>query len=162
MLDLFNADHFSGVYSSRSRCQKAKRTILSKFLNNDSRWLGIMRKEHHLGQETNMPMTDFDVEGVEDGERIDGWLRVAKDIGHYAATLGLPVNVREHGVVVGSMVAAEDRNGDLWGLVVWMVNGETAQELHGRSMVATKLYPGETAKLREAARRAENEGRRTL
>lgn len=77
----------------------------------------------------------FAVEGISQADRVGGWFCLAKGAGHMATGIGWPVRLRDgdaaevtHGPdtrpIVGHAVAGQDRDGDLWALLVMLEDGE--------------------------------------
>ena len=88
-----------------------------------------------LGIDPFLPALSFDLESIADDERVDGWARLSADGGAHATAVDgrCPVNCRDGGVVVASVIAAEARGGELWGLLVWRKDGETDDEWDARA-----------------------------
>lgn len=66
----------------------------------------------------------FDLTDIGASDRVDGWHRLDAGNGHLAANVGWPIRFRDDGDVKGHIVAGQDRGGALWGLTVWLAEGE--------------------------------------
>lgn len=105
--------------------------------------------EYQLGNFGSNPKLVISLELVPpQAERVDGWFMVAAGEGSRAATTDNDLCAKDDdGADVGTFLRWDNRDNDLWGLVVWLRPGEDPEAWKARSRkVAIDMFVGDLVK----------------
>lgn len=129
-LDAISQEDPNGIPWRHAVCFRVWRACVSlreQILTMNDRHLEALVREYNLGNRLARHRVHLDLEDIEDPEdRKDGWRLIASGIGDQARYTDSELPLMEDGVEVGIVMAWQDRNGDLWGDVLW--HGETEEQ----------------------------------
>jgi hypothetical protein len=125
-----------GVLWSHAFCFRSWRAyvgIREQILTMDAANFAAFERDYTIGNRAARPRVHLDLEDVEAvGERSDGWRLIAPTMGPKAVDIDQLVPLMEHGVEAGIVMRWQDREGDLWGDVVWRHEGEETEAYETR------------------------------
>ena len=80
---------------------------------------------YNVGNRAARPRVHLDLEDIESvAERVDGWRLIGPEMGSQASVIDPELPLMENGTEAGLVMRWQDREGDLWGDVLWRKEGE--------------------------------------
>lgn len=147
---IYDADVIPTKEACSSRSWRAKFKIMTAIIPMTPAVLAAFEREYALGNYGNAhPKLVITLELVPPPEeRVDGWFMVAAGEGSRAATTDIELCAKdEDGADVGTFLRWDNRDNDLWGLVVWLRPGEDPEAWKARSRkVAIDMFVGDLVK----------------